>query len=170
MKYIKGFEGLYSITREGNVYSHKYKKFLKTYLSSDKIKYPCVGLYKDGKEKGYRVHRLVALTFLDNPNNFSEIDHIDRDRSNYNVKNLRWVSRSQNERNKGKIVRKGLKPSKYKGVSWSITRNKWIVFIVVDGIQKNMGGFLDEVEAAKRYNELAKEQFGEFAYINTFDK
>ena len=50
--------------------------------------------------KSYQKHRLIALQFLDNPNNYKEIDHINHDRSDYHIENLRWVSKSQNEKNK----------------------------------------------------------------------
>ena len=50
-------------------------------------------------KKCYLVHRLVAETFLDNPENKPFVDHIDRDRHNNNVSNLRWVTSSENNRN-----------------------------------------------------------------------
>lgn len=48
------------------------------------------------KQIRYYVHRLVAETFIPNPNNYSEIDHIDRNKSNNHVSNLRWCSREEN--------------------------------------------------------------------------
>lgn len=45
-------------------------------------------------EKRYLIHRLVAETFLDNPNNYSTVDHIDRNKENNNVENLRWADMS----------------------------------------------------------------------------
>lgn len=50
------------------------------------------------KHKKYYIHRLVALAFIPNPNNYPEIDHIDGKKSNY-VKNLRWVNRKMNMEN-----------------------------------------------------------------------
>lgn len=47
----------------------------------------------------YLVHRLVAGTFLDNPENLEEVDHINRNPSDNRVENLRWVSHSDNQRN-----------------------------------------------------------------------
>lgn len=49
--------------------------------------------------KKYYVHRLVAYAFIKNPCGYKEVDHIDRDPHNNNVTNLRWVSRSGNNRN-----------------------------------------------------------------------
>lgn len=47
-----------------------------------------------------RVHRLVAETFIPNPNNLSDVDHINNNRSDNNYKNLRWVTRSENHFNR----------------------------------------------------------------------
>lgn len=55
-----------------------------------------------------RVHRLVAMAFLDNPNNYSEVDHLDGDRKNNNVNNLEWVTRGEN-------VRRAAKRGSYSG-------------------------------------------------------
>ena len=47
------------------------------------------------------VHRLVAETFIPNPENKNQVDHIDRDPSNNNIENLRWVTRQENQNNRG---------------------------------------------------------------------
>lgn len=54
----------------------------------------------NGKRKGELIHRLVALHFINNPNGYPEVDHIDRDKENNNVDNLRWVTKSENNKNK----------------------------------------------------------------------
>ena len=54
----------------------------------------------NGKRKGELIHRLVALHFVDNPNNYTEVDHLDRDKENNNAENLRWCTRSDNNSNK----------------------------------------------------------------------
>ena len=50
--------------------------------------------------KDYRKHRVVALQFIPNPDNLEQVDHISRDRTDYHISNLRWVSRSDNNKNK----------------------------------------------------------------------
>ena len=52
--------------------------------------------------KQYRKHRLIALQFIDNddPENKTEIDHMDRNKTNNHISNIRWVSRSENQKNK----------------------------------------------------------------------
>lgn len=92
--YIPQYEGLYSIDRSGNVYSHISGKILKPHANHRG--YFMVDLYKDGKVKKGIIHRLVAITYIPNPNNLPEIDHIDTNRQNNNVENLRWCSRQEN--------------------------------------------------------------------------
>lgn len=55
-----------------------------------------VNLYKEGKEKKYYIHRLVAQAFLDNPNNLSQVNHIDEDKTNNCVENLEYCDVSYN--------------------------------------------------------------------------
>jgi len=50
--------------------------------------------------RSYRKHRIVAMQFLPNPNNYDEIDHINGDRTDYHLNNLRWCSRSENLKNR----------------------------------------------------------------------
>lgn len=56
-------------------------------------------LYIGFKNKGYRVHRLVAETFIPNPENKPVVDHIDRNITNNNVSNLRWATQAENMNN-----------------------------------------------------------------------
>ena len=58
--------------------------------------YPCV--YINGKQ--YKKHRLIAEQFIPNPNNLPFIDHINHDRTDYHILNLRWVSASDNNKNR----------------------------------------------------------------------
>lgn len=65
-------------------------------LSVDNDGYPMIVLHKDGQRKTRRVHRLVAETFLPNPKNKEQINHIDRDKSNNHISNLEWVTNREN--------------------------------------------------------------------------
>lgn len=93
-KYIPQYEGLYSIDKNGNVFSHISSRVLKQHANHRG--YFMVDLWKDGKCKKGIVHRLVAKTYIPNPCNLPEIDHIDTNRQNNNVNNLRWCNRKEN--------------------------------------------------------------------------
>lgn len=87
MRDIVGYEGLYSVTSTGEVYSHKSQKFLKPQLSSG---YLTVTLYINSKYKSYLIHRLVAEAFIPNPENLPQVNHKDEDKTNNDVSNLEY--------------------------------------------------------------------------------
>jgi len=94
MKNIKGFEEYYSITKDGRVYSKRSEKFLK--LNYKKNGYVYIELNVGNKASNHRVHRLVALTFIDNPENKEYVNHKDGNKSNNHVSNLEWCTASEN--------------------------------------------------------------------------
>ena len=96
MKDIKNYEGLYAVTSCGKVWSYKYKKFLKP--ASDKKGYFKVVLYKNGKCKNYKIHRLVAEAYIPNPDNLPQVDHIDNDKTHNYINNLQWITNRNNVR------------------------------------------------------------------------
>lgn len=102
-KDIKNYEGLYQVSNLGNIRSldHIRKNGEnKVCLSKGKILkpgilntgYSFVVLSKNGKTKGYKVHRLVAETFLKNEKNYKCVNHKDENKQNNNVENLEWCS------------------------------------------------------------------------------
>ena len=104
MKDIKGYEGLYGITSCGKVWSYRRKKFLK--LASNGKGYLIVNLWKDGQSKWYKVHRLVAMAYIPNPENLPEINHKDENKSNNCLQNLEWCDHKYNI-NYGTCITKG---------------------------------------------------------------
>lgn len=94
MKDVKGYEGLYAVTPEGEVWSYRRKKFLGYHY--DKRGYHRVSLYKDGKIKHYCVHRLVADAYIPNPENLPQINHKDENKENNCLKNLEWCNSKYN--------------------------------------------------------------------------
>jgi hypothetical protein len=125
--------------------------------------YYMIGLYKDGKVKRFYIHRLVAHEFIENPNNKKFVDHIDNDRTNNCINNLRWATKTENGENR--LKRKNTS-STYKGVHWAKREQKWHARITIDRKQKHLGYFDDEEEAARVYNEAAKQHFQEYAKLN----
>ena len=94
MKDVVGYEGLYAVTSCGKVYSYKRKRFLKP--GTDKDGYLCVRLCKDGKIKNYKIHRLVAETYIPNTENLPEINHKDENKTNNCLQNLEWCDHKYN--------------------------------------------------------------------------
>ena len=96
LKPIIGWETLYSISQDGRVFSHRKQSFLKPRLSMDG--YNRVGLYGENGRYEYRVARLVAEAFVENPDNEnkSQVNHIDFDRKNDIFSNLEWVTPTEN--------------------------------------------------------------------------
>lgn len=97
-KPIKGFEGKYAVSNRGRVMNLKTGRVLKHRI--DGIGYEYVSLCRSNgtKPKNITIHRLIATTFIDNPDNLPEVNHIDECKTNNNIENLEWVSASQNQR------------------------------------------------------------------------
>jgi hypothetical protein len=107
-KSIQGYEGLYEVSNFGNVRSldrvirskHNGTTLRKgrilTPFYEEKKGYYQVSLSKNGKNKKHRVHRLVASAFLENPLDYTDVNHKDEDKTNNNVDNLEWCTRKYN--------------------------------------------------------------------------
>ena len=108
-KDIEGYEGKYQVSNYGRVKSlgrfidkkGQSQAYLHERILSTKIHkgYKTVCLYSNNKQKTFSVHRLIANTFIPNPNNFPHIDHINTIRADNRIENLRWVNRSMNMMN-----------------------------------------------------------------------
>lgn len=96
MKDIPGYEGKYAITEDGKVWSYKNNIFLTPILKKG---YYCVYLCDGKSSKEKKIHRLLALTYIPNPENLPVVDHIDRNRTNNSLSNLRWASFKTNANN-----------------------------------------------------------------------
>ncbi|WP_207758096.1 NUMOD4 domain-containing protein [Clostridium botulinum] len=102
-KDIVGYEGIYQVSNRGNVRSlnrldsagHKLKGRIRKF-KQNKDGYFEISLCKDGERGYYRVHRLVALAFLDNPSKFPLVNHKDCNRTNNIVSNLEWCTEQYN--------------------------------------------------------------------------
>lgn len=100
---IDGYENLYQVSNLGNVRSldrysqckNNFKQFNKGCVlkqKNNKNGYKQINLHKDGKRKTYLVHRLVAQTFIQNPNNYPMVNHKDENKSNNIVDNLEFCT------------------------------------------------------------------------------
>ncbi len=96
-----GYEGLYKITKGGSIWSCIYRKEMKLLTSDDGYLY--VTLKKDGiRNKGY-LARLLGKQFIPNDDPLkTQIDHIDRNKLNNSLDNLRWVTQAENLANKNR--------------------------------------------------------------------
>lgn len=93
-KDVVGYEGLYKVSNKGRLYSIKRKR--KMNPTTSKNGYKRVKLYTNGKFKTVFVHRIVATAFLDNPENYPVVNHLDENKLNNNVENLQWCTQKQN--------------------------------------------------------------------------
>lgn len=98
-----GYEGLYQVSNFGRVQSLDRRdirnRFWKGKILSqqvEKLGYCSVKLCKNGIQKREKVHRLVALAFVENPNNYKEINHKDENKQNNRSENLEWCTRQYN--------------------------------------------------------------------------
>tara|TARA_R110000803_G_scaffold7673_1_gene24714 strand:- start:53 stop:502 length:450 start_codon:yes stop_codon:yes gene_type:complete len=142
---IVGFED-YLIYDDGRVWSKNYKgKFLKPLV--DNGGYLQVCLCNNGKRKYMRVHRLIALHYMPNPENKPQVDHWDNNRQNNAISNLRWATRSENQFN-----RKTYGAIKFKGVYKKC--NKFQASITINGKSKYIGLYKTSEEANEAVNNF----------------
>ena len=157
-KYILG-------DRFGTGYTRNNYEFYFDLEDYDKIKDYCWHS-RDGylvSEKSHNeviiMHRLIMNCPED-----KYIDHINHDRRDNRKENLRICTKYENSLNMKKQNR--VLSSKYKGVCFDKKSNKWRATITYQGKQKYLGTFKNEEDAALKYNEYAKQFFGEYASLN----
>lgn len=131
-------------------YSHKSTN--NTYYARSKI-----------NKKGIYLHRFIMKV-----DNTVIIDHINGNKLDNRKCNLRQCNYQQNGANRKSL----LHSSKFKGVTFrkKCKKRPWEASIQINGITLYLGNFSTELDAAKKYNEAAIREFGEFAKINILDK
>lgn len=154
-KDIQGFEYKYRISSYGNVESLNFNRSGKSKLLTpckNSNGYLTVNLYKNSKNSNVKVHKLVAIHFLNHkPCNYKEVvNHIDFDKSNNKIDNLELISQRENSNQKHiESV------SKYVGVSRC--RYKWRATMSIGRKSKHIGVFETEIEASNAYQKAVKE-------------
>jgi hypothetical protein len=118
----------------------------------------------DGKSRNLRVNRVVAQAFLPDYSEEMQVHHIDGDRENNHLNNLRMVTCQQNHRS---CRRKPVwAKSKYRGVAWSKSCKKWQATVIQHGRQTVIGMFTDEIEAAHARDAAAWVEGYDISAIN----
>lgn len=156
-KDIPNYEGMYQVSNLGRVKSVNYKrtgkeKILKLIENSNK--YFRVTLTQKGIGKKFYVHQLVAMVFLNHKVNGKTIvvDHIDYNKKNNCLSNLRLISDRVNS-SKTSVKKR----SKYVGVHWRNERNKWRSSIVKNNKTFYLGHYKKEYDAFLAYQKKLKE-------------
>lgn len=158
---VKGYLN-YEVSSRGRVTNIKKKTILKPQLLSTGYHY--FELCRHGKATKTVIHRLVAMTFIPNLENKPCIDHIDYNRLNNNVDNLRWCTYSENGMNK---IKQRNNTSGIVGVCWNKSKQKWRARLNIDGVEKHLGYF-NSMKAAKSARiKAVNSMFGVFANKKT---
>lgn len=153
MEQIKEYEGKYEIHLNGPhgqpcVWSNIKNRYLKPSLHRSRggkmYKYNKLG--RDGPNVS--ISRLVAEYFIENENNYSEVDHINLDTLDNRISNLRWANRQMNSRNR-----------KIKGYWYSKKEKKYQTQIKVGNGRIHYGGFKTKEEAKNKYREACVKYF-----------
>lgn len=117
-KDIKGYEGKYQVSNLGRVKSLSRMKYMgssgyrlmpeKILKQANKRGYQTVVLCNDNEHKTTGVHRLVALSFIPNPKNLPQVNHIDENKCNNNVDNLEWVTCKENINHGTSLIKRAM--------------------------------------------------------------
>lgn len=156
-KKIDGYDN-YSVSTFGRVRNDKTKNLFNLQVKNG---YYFTRLHKNNKSKNFYVHRLVANTFLKNLSDKSCVDHIDNNRLNSNISNLRWATKSENAMNKPKPLNN---TSGIVGVCYDKKRNKWCAEIMIDKKKTHIGRYNTIEEAKQARIKKANELFGNFVH------
>lgn len=167
-KDVPGYDGHYQISDKGLVCVKKKGYW---YLRMNQLTQGYYRLVlknpKTGKKRCEAIHRLMYAAFTGIDLKGKALDHIDRNRTNNSLGNLRIATPAQNVQNQTKWLKKCR--SKYKGVCWAAYTNRWRAYIKTNGKMISLGYWASEEDAALEYNKKAKELFGDYACFNVIE-
>lgn len=155
---IPHYETIYQVSNIGRIMALNYSKSGKSRIRKQQIDgrgYPSINLSKNGVQKRHRVHKLIAMAFLNHkPNGKMEVvvDHIDNNPLNNRLENLRLISQRENA-SKDRVG----KSSKYVGVSKHSQHNNWVARIKIKDKYIHLGCFKTEYKAHLAYQKRLKE-------------
>ena len=158
-KPIQGYEH-YSITPSGIIRKNETELIVKESL--DKDGYCKVHLNVNGKQMRRMVHRLVALTFIPNPENKPYVDHIDNNQVNNSLGNLRWATASENMQNCKLLP---TNTSGVKGVTYNKNGKKWRASISFEGKKIHIGSYVTIEEATIARQSTVNKLYGVFTNV-----
>lgn len=95
VKPVPGYEGLYSVSDDGRIFSHRANRYLQPKI--DRYGYQAIVLSKGGKSWYTTVHRLVAIAFIPNPFSKRCVNHINEIKTDNRVENLEWATVKEND-------------------------------------------------------------------------
>jgi hypothetical protein len=149
-KNVVGYDGRYMVSSHGRVLSvartrRRESKLLKPRFNGRG--YLCVAIYLEGKRKDITIHKLMSLAFFNIDTNGKDtvVDHIDDDKTNNHISNLRVISQRENS------TKSGRGESKYIGVTYCYWTNRWVARITIDRKEVFLGRFKNEKDAGMAY-------------------
>jgi len=165
-KDIIGYENIYKISNLGKIISNdrilnlkngfkRFEKGREMKLTETHKGYLCVGLSKNSKNKTFEIHRLIAIHFIENPNNYNIVNHIDGNKLNNNINNLEWVNLRENTTH-GNLNKNNF-TSKYPCVYKPKNSKKFIAEINYNGKKNYLGSYNTEKEAHEKVLNFQKE-------------
>ena len=126
----------YQVSNVGRVRNSITGRILKPQIRKDVYYQIC--LCENSMKTRYLIHRLVAREFSENPDNKNFVDHMNHNKADNTILNLRWVSNAENDMNRTKRQNTS---SRFKGVWFNKQRNNWRAQIMLDGKNENAWKF-----------------------------